>query len=299
MSSERTISLQALARPSGTFAMVAMDQRESLRAMLQSSQCESVPDHALVEFKLAVARVLSPYASGFLIDHSYGYRELVSSGLLSDNCGLLLAADDLVQPENQPVLDTRIDVEVVPAVARRDGVVALKLLVIWKDDEQRDRRLSMAQDFVNLCNGSGLISVLEGVVAPTAEEAAHGWDRDDAIVRAAEALNEVSPALYKAQVPAHGRGTVTDLARACEQISAVLDRPWVVLSNGVDPADFPTAVEAACRAGASGTLAGRAVWTAAVGAANTEAALREQCVGRLAHLGDLIDRYARPWRDAV
>ena len=259
MSSERTISLQALARPSGTFAMVAMDQRESLRAMLQSSQCESVPDHALVEFKLAVARVLSPYASGFLIDHSYGYRELVSSGLLSDNCGLLLAADDLVQPENQPVLDTRIDVEVVPAVARRDGVVALKLLVIWKDDEQRDRRLSMAQDFVNLCNGSGLISVLEGVVAPTAEEAAHGWDRDDAIVRAAEALNEVSPALYKAQVPAHGRGTVTDLARACEQISAVLDRPWVVLSNGVDPADFPTAVEAACRAGASGTLAGRAV----------------------------------------
>ena len=292
-------TLDAIARPTGTFAMVAMDQRESLRAMMQNDHSESVPDNALVDFKLAVARVLGPYASGFLIDRHFGYRELVSSGLLPASCGLLLAADNLIQPENQPILDTEIDFEILPAVARRDGVVALKLLVIWKDDERRDQRLKMAEDFVTLCKGSGLMSVVEGIVAPTAEEAAHTWDRDDAIVRAAKALNQAAPTLYKAQVPAYGRGSVAEIARACEQISAAVDRPWVVLSNGVDPADFPSAVEAACRAGASGTLAGRAVWTAAIGATDTEAALRERCVSRLAELGELIDRYARPWQDAL
>ena len=291
------MSLDALAYPDGTFAMVAMDQRESLRAMLQATTREGVPDDDVVEFKLAVARNLAPCASGFLIDRLYGYRELVVSQVLPPTCGLILAADDLVQPANRPVLDTTIDVEVIPAVARRDGVAALKLLVIWKEDDGRDRRLEMAQTFVKLCSDSGLLSVLEAVVAPS-EDDAGDWDRDDAIVQAAKALNEVSPSLYKAQVPAHGRGTVAELARHCERISAVVDRPWVVLSNGVEPADFPAAVEAACRAGASGTLAGRAVWTSALGAPDLDAALRE-CATRFVELAETIDRYGRPWRDVV
>ena len=57
------ITLDALARDSGTFLMVAMDQRESLRGMM-----DGAPDERLRAFKLAVAQELSPYASGFLID---------------------------------------------------------------------------------------------------------------------------------------------------------------------------------------------------------------------------------------
>ena len=62
--------LEALARPSGTFAMVAMDQRESLRTMLRAHGHDS-GDERVRSFKTAVARELAPHASGFLIDRDH------------------------------------------------------------------------------------------------------------------------------------------------------------------------------------------------------------------------------------
>lgn len=289
-------TLQSLARPSGTFAMVAMDQRESLRALLHEATQDVVGDDSLVAFKLAVARHLSSYASGFLIDRMYGYRELVDSHRLPPDCGLILAADTLTHGADHAIIDTEIDTEVRPSAARADGVVALKLLVVWRNDADRERRLEMAGTFVKTCADAGLLSIIEAVVQPSGQEQSD-WDRDSEIVNAAVALNDVSPSLYKAQVPAYGRGSVAELARACEKISAVVDRPWVVLSNGVAPSDFPAAVEAACRGGASGTLAGRAVWTPAVGATNLDGALSGPCAARLAAIGEVIDRYGRPWQD--
>ena len=63
-------TLDAIARPTGTFAMVAMDQRESLRTMLREHGHDAT-DERLARFKLAVARELAPHASGFLIDDDH------------------------------------------------------------------------------------------------------------------------------------------------------------------------------------------------------------------------------------
>ena len=54
-------TLDAIARPSGTFAMVAMDQRESLRTMLREHGHDA-DDARVARFKEAVARELAPYA---------------------------------------------------------------------------------------------------------------------------------------------------------------------------------------------------------------------------------------------
>ena len=51
-------TLDALARDSGTFLMVAMDQRESLRTMLAQHHADA-DDARMIRFKLAVARELS------------------------------------------------------------------------------------------------------------------------------------------------------------------------------------------------------------------------------------------------
>ena len=87
-------TLDALARPSGTFLMVAMDQRDSLRTMLAQHH-EDADEARMVRFKLAVARELGPYASGFLIDRHYAYDDIVREHLLPPTCGLILAADAL------------------------------------------------------------------------------------------------------------------------------------------------------------------------------------------------------------
>ena len=192
--------LDALAYDNGTFAMVAMDQRESLRTML-AEHGRADDAAAIAGFKDAVADTLAPLASGFLIDAEHGLERL------SPRAGLILAADQLTQERGGPVTDTHLDESVDPLVARAAGAVALKLLVIWKRDDEQRRRLEMAEEFVWRCTEAGLLSVLEPVVQPAPGE--DGFDLDTAIVEAAWALGPVRADLYKAQVPSRGSATRT------------------------------------------------------------------------------------------
>jgi sulfofructosephosphate aldolase len=285
--------LAELARPSGGLAMVAMDQRESLRTMLAAHTGEPASDEDLVRFKLAVARTAGQYASGFLIDRTYGYEQVVAERLLPAGCGLILAADALVHHEpDGPVEDTRLDDAVDPAAARARGVVAQKLLVIWRRDENRDTRLAMAAEFVRRCADAGLLSVLEGVVRP-----GPGEDFDDLFLEAAAELGALRPSLYKAQVPRLGAGSPAEVGRLCARVTAAVPVPWVVLSQGVAIADFPACVRSACLAGASGFLAGRAIWSDTL--ADPDRLLRSRSVDRLRALGDIVDATARPWHEAA
>lgn len=267
-------SLAALARPSGAFLMVAMDQRESLRTMLRERGHDATDDRVRA-FKTAVARELAPCASGFLIDRDY-----VDAAARFVPHGLILAVDRLVQDEGGPVEDTALDeIETVP----RD-VVALKLLVVWRDDERRSLRVEMARRFVELARAHGVLSVLEPVT------------RDDArIAEAAGELGALEPSLYKCEVPTQGRAASEEITERCREIDAELPCPWVVLSQGVDPEDFPRAVEAACKGGASGMLAGRAVWLPALVPDDPGDSLREHSIPRLQELAAIVDAHARPW----
>ena len=273
------ITLDALARPSGTFAMVAMDQRESLRTMLREHSHED-GDERVSRFKAAVARELAPHASGFLIEpeHVETVAPLVPHGLI-------LAVDRLVQERGGAVEDTSLtELEQSP-----EGVVALKLLVIWRDDERRAERFELARSFVELADRHGLLSVLEPVVRHE--------DREWAIVEAARELGAVRPSLYKCQVPLEGKGDPDEVVRRASEIDAALPVPWVVLSQGVAADDFPAAVEASCRGGASGFLAGRALWTATLAADDPTELLRELSVPRLRELGEVVDVHGRPWQE--
>jgi sulfofructosephosphate aldolase len=286
-----TITLDALARESGTFLMVAMDQRESLRTMLAPHHTDA-DDARMIRFKLAVARELGPYASGFLIDRHYAYDEIVAERILPPSCGLILAVDALEQPPGGIVEDTELDEKAGNAI--REPVVALKLLVIWRDDARRAHRVETSRRFVELARSYGLLSVLEPVV-----RGPEGFDREASIVEAAAELSTVGCDLYKCEVPTHGAGEPAEITEWSRRIDAAVPCPWVVLSQGVAPERYPAAVEAACKGGASGMLAGRAVWTATLAADDPTELLREHSVPRLQQLGAIVDEHGRPWREKV
>ena len=257
----------SIARDNGTYAMVAMDQRESLRTMFREHGRDD-SDQRVQMFKTAVARELAPYASGFLIE-----PEFVEDVKPFVPRGLIMAVDLLEQERGGIVEDTRLDeVDHVP-----DDVVALKLLVIWRDDDRRAERIEMCERFVALAARHGVLSVLEPVV--------RGGDHE--IVEAARELGATRPSLYKCQAPREG-----DIVTKCHTITEVLPVPWVVLSQGVPRDEFPAAVEAACRGGARGFLAGRALWTNTLGADDPSELLRTQSVPRLQELIEIVDRYA-------
>jgi sulfofructosephosphate aldolase len=256
----------AIARENGTYAMVAMDQRESLRTMFREHGHDD-SDERVRMFKTAVARELAPHASGFLIEPQFvdDVRPHVPHGLI-------LAVDLLEQERGGIVEDTQLDeLDTLPR-----GVDALKLLVIWRDDDRRDERVEMCERFVALASRHGVASVLEPVVR-----------EDRQIVEAARELGSTRPSLYKCQAPRHG-----DVVARCEEITRALPVPWVVLSQGVPRDEFPQAVEDACRGGARGFLAGRALWTNTLAADDPTELLRTESVGRLQELIELVDRYA-------
>src|SRR5690348_9329565 len=100
--------LQAIARPSGGFAMVAIDQRDSLRVMFQAKQADPVTDDMLKDFKVAVAQTLGGSASAMLFDRHFGLPALARIAETHPGCGRILAVDRLVQVPGQPVSDTEL-----------------------------------------------------------------------------------------------------------------------------------------------------------------------------------------------
>jgi sulfofructosephosphate aldolase len=285
-------TLDAIARPSGAFAMVAMDQRESLRHMFDLAGRGRPADDVLIDFKVAVASELGRHASGFLADRQYGFDQV--SAALPASTGLILAVDALDQADGGPVEDTDLDEEAVAAIP--EEVDALKLLLIWRRDERREARVALAARFIEVARHNGVLSVLEPVVRAAPGET--DFDADAAIREAARELSALHPDLYKAQVPLAGAGDESQQRAASALLNDCMTGPWVVLSQGVERDRFAGAVRAACLEGASGFLAGRALWSDVVGTSDVRGELRARSVDRLEALADIVDETARPWQEA-
>jgi sulfofructosephosphate aldolase len=286
--------LTNLARPSGALAMVAVDQREALRGMFAPHQNTSVPDSQLTQFKVDVARELSPFASALLVDQEFGIDAIIDQKVLNSGCGLIAAADLLVGPAGGAATDTAIDPDVDPIRMRDIGSVGLKFLVLWRNDESPDARAKLVEDFNKICEISGLPSIIEIIVKPPTDSS-RSFNREEELIIAAREAAAWKPDLYKAEVPFHGEGDLNQVTKNAERISEAIGSPWVVLSNGVKQPFFNNAVKACAMGGASGFLAGRAVWADIVGSPDIPKALREVSIPRLERLAEIVDTHAKPW----
>jgi sulfofructosephosphate aldolase len=280
--------LRSLARPSGAFAMLAVDQRESMRAMFAEKQSSPVSDQQLADFKLSVLRALTPFASAALIDRAFAWDRAVAERAVAPGCGLIAAGDLFVAGKDELISEVEIDEGVRPESVRADGARAMKLLVIWRPDESAEKRIVLIDDFIKRCRCAGLLSVIEPVSRKPRD--GRSWDVKDGILAAARELGARGADLYKAEVPLYGNASESEVRRECAKLSDAIRSPWVVLSSGVSADHFPTAVEWACREGAAGFLAGRAIWRNVIGETNVERALQHDAVPRLRRLCEVVDR---------
>lgn len=278
----------AMTRSSGAFAMLAIDQRESMRVMFANTQADPVTDAQLTDFKLAALRALTPLASAVLIDRQFAWRQAIDQQAVAHGCGLIAAADHFIPSNDEIVSNVIIDEEVIPQQVKQDGAAALKLLVTWRPDESAEVRRNMVLDFIARCKSASLLSIIE----PVSRKPKDGrvWDLQLGIMEAARELGNLGADLYKAEVPLFGEGGERAVRHECARLNDIIQGPWVVLSSGVAPDDFPQAVEWACREGASGFLAGRAVWRNVIGAPNVARALTDDAAERLRRLCDVVDR---------
>jgi sulfofructosephosphate aldolase len=290
--------LAALARSSGALAMLALDQRESLRTMLRTATGTEPTPAEVAAFKVAAARALTPHASGVLLDVESGLWPVVEAGAVAPGCGLIVAADRLTQAVGGPVESTAAD----EAVFADDAVVriaaAYKLLVIWRPGREEAARAKAIETFLDRCRRRGRPGIVEAIVRSAGNEALQPRQHAALVLDAAREVGAFGPDVYKAEVPTLGAGEDADISAAAERLTRLLTCPWVVLSNGTPANRFADAAVAACRGGASGFLAGRAIWQASLSAPDVASDLATSAAPRLRDLATRMDDVARPWTEA-
>jgi tagatose-1,6-bisphosphate aldolase len=293
-----TRSLDDIAAEGGTFAIVAMDQRNTLRRMFTAIGREGT-DRQLRDAKADVARVLTPLASGLLSDPTYGVPAITEADALAPTCGLLVAAEPAERRKYRDEPRTHRDPDLNAQWVTDQGGDALKFFVQLRADRPAPgagepdllaEGLAVCQEVIDDCRAEGVPVVIENLVYSLPGQELQGQAREDAIIEAARALNDLDIDLLKLEYPGSAAG--------CRRLAAVLDRPWAVLSAGVPFAEFSQAMRIAFdEGGASGFIAGRSVWREAValdGPAREDFLATVACP-RLEQLTAIAAAYARPW----
>jgi sulfofructosephosphate aldolase len=280
--------IDAMRRASGGFTMLALDQRESLRQMMQVGKGKEVRDGDIVDFKVSALEIFSTKPSAILVDIEFGIPAF--QRVRSDLSPVILAVDELGHGGDGRVAFTQLVTSGVESAIQDCAPVALKFLMLWSKKESAAQRLDLAGSFVDLCKTFELPSVLEAIVRPPSDVA---WSEPrmaaEAMVQAALELSTVKPDLYKCEVPGHGRFENEETVAYSEEITRAIGSPWVVLSNGVSAEDFPHSVAAACVGGASGFLAGRAIWADAVQSEDPKDFMKSQSLHRMNALITIVD----------
>jgi tagatose 1,6-diphosphate aldolase/sulfofructosephosphate aldolase len=284
----------------GVFSIIAMDQRNTLRRMFSAVGIEAT-DEDLVTAKTDVARVLTPLASGILFDPTYGVPAVTGTGALAESCGLLVASEPAERGKFGVEPITRRDPALDSQWVLSQGGDANKFFAQLRADRPApatgepdlvEQCLLAVRDVVEDCKQVGIPSVIENLVYPLDGEDLSGRRREDAVIEAARALNEIDCDLLKLEYPGSPEG--------CRRLAEVLDRPWAVLSAGVPFDDFTKVLQVAFdEGGASGFIAGRSVWRESLQLSGSE---REQFLVDVARprlerlIGVAADR-ARPWTE--
>lgn len=281
------MTLDLLRRPSGAFAMLAVDQREALRQMMAAHRSGTVTDADLARFKLAATRILSPFASGVLVDKQFALDEVIEAGAVAPQSQLIATADRFHEAHGELVGEVDLDPDVDAHEYAAKGVVALKLLVLYRPGTPTQPRIDLTSTFIERCRNAGLASIIEPVSRKPLDE--RTWDWNEGVLAAAEELGHLGADLYKAEMPLRGEASSERLLEECRRLTRAIGSPWVVLSSGVREENFENAVSIACQGGASGFLAGRAVWASCLAAANVEACLAGPARARLEAYGRAAD----------
>ena len=294
----QTRSLDDIATAGGTFAIIAMDQRNTLRRMFTAVGREGT-DQQLRDAKADVARALTPMASGLLSDPTYGVPAITEAGALAPTCGLLVAAEPAERRSFNAEPRTHRDPALSAQWVVDQGGNALKFFLQLRADRPGPgagepdlvaEALAVVREVIADCRAAGVPVVIENLIYPLPGEELSAVAREDAIVAAASALNDLDIDLLKLEYPGSARG--------CRRLAEILDRPWAVLSAGVPFAEFSQAMRVAFDdGGASGFIAGRSVWREAVAldGAERQQFLTELARPRLAELTAIATAHARPW----
>jgi tagatose-1,6-bisphosphate aldolase len=298
----RTGTLDDIASDSHVFSIIAMDQRNTLRRMFTAVGLDA-SDEDLRTAKADVARVLTPGATGLLSDPTYGVPAIAQANALAPNCGLLIAAEPSERRSFNGEPRTHRDPALNAQWLLDQGGDAYKFFIQLRADRPAPaagepdlvgEAVAVCQEIIRDCRAAGVPVVIENLIYEIPGEDYSPQVRENAIIEAARALNDLDIDLLKLEYPGSPEG--------CRRLAEILDRPWAVLSAGVPFDQFTDIIAIATQeGGASGFIGGRSIWREVVSLTGAERQefLTSVARPRLDRLVEVAAKSARPWTEAT
>ncbi len=312
--------IQACADDRGVIAAAAMDQRGSLRKAIAKARGGEVSDAELTEFKTAVVKILTPYASAILMDTEYGLPALEHK---APGTGVLLAYEksgyDTSTPGRLPDLLPNLSVRRIVEL----GGDAVKILLYYNpEDDSKINNIKHA--FIERVGAECAALEVPFFLEPIAynDQLGEGLEFAKAKPRyVAKYMEEFSKDRYgvdvlKVELPfniAYTSGTLgfkgeeaytrAQALQFLKDATSAAGKPFIYLSAGVSDAVFRESLEMAAEAGVpfSGVLCGRATWQDGIpvyakqGLEALEAWLSDQGVKNIQLLNQVLAKGAKPW----
>lgn len=257
--------------------MLAIDQRGSIKKMLAkvlNTEPNEVPRQAISTAKRLIVEALAPEATAVLIDPEYGFDGGYQA--IPKNVGKLLTLEKSggekviingIQEERTVLLDSW-SVE----KALQNSADAVKLLVPYHpnaSEETKKYQESLVRQVGLECASHNLPLLVEFTSYPVGSSPDQLKDERLTIVAETARLfdrSDLGITIHKVEFPGDiNRHLNQQLIESCQRVDQSVTKPWVLLSAGVEFDIFEREVAIACSNGASGFLAGRAIWQEAVG----------------------------------
>ena len=309
-------NLNKLTTKKGIIACAAMDQRGSLQKSIAKAKgvdAKEITKEQMAEFKTIVTKVLSPYASGILLDPEFG---LPAAKARSKNCGLLLAYEksgyDNTQPGRLPDLLDNWSAQKI----KEAGANAVKILLYYTPFEKKsvnDQKHEWVEAIGKECTKADIPYFLEFVGYDSTGGDEKGLEyaklKPQIVARSMEEFSKPRYAVdvLKVEIPVNmeyvGKAYSKKEAIAhFHAAAATTTKPFIYLSAGVDDNVFRTSLELACEAGVkfNGILCGRATWKEGIpvyaksGAKALEKWLSDRGVQNIQALNAILDKGATP-----
>lgn len=283
------------------FGIVAFDQRGSYRRMMP----DDTPYDQLVQIKVEIINALSRHASAILTDPVYGLSPAMH---MNGKSGLLMSLEKSGYTGDSTYRKPEFFDAWTPKKLRKMGASAAKILVYYnpQNTELADELDDTISRVVASCHEWDLPVFLEPMSYSASadygkDSAQFAAQRADIVVETARRLSKTGTDVLKMEFPLDLKFNQDhdEWRQQCQRLSEASTVPWVLLSAGVDFDEFEPQVRIACESGASGFLAGRAIWKegATMTTEERQHFLDITATDRLRRLIDIALEKSRPWTD--
>ncbi|WP_112323113.1 tagatose 1,6-diphosphate aldolase [Oceanibium sediminis] len=314
LSAGKLWGMRRMADANGRFKMTAVDQRPPIKGPIAKHHgTEEAPWQDVARFKTLLVETLQDASSAMLLDPHYA----IPMGLdrFSPTKGLIVTLEDsLFHETDGGRTSSQIDDWSVEKIKRMGGD-AVKVLAWYRPDASADVCRAQ-QDYTKAigeaCARYDIPFLFELLVYPLKGDADQTKDyvemqgkRADHVLQSVEefAKPDYGVDVFKLESPVNAADAdgSASVQAVFDEMGRLSGRPWVMLSAGAGKPEFRAILEHAYAAGASGYLAGRAIWLDAFGKypdwAAMEADLRGEANAYMADLNALTDAKALPWQD--